>query len=267
MFSAADFLHASLKLPVLEETIHELPDGGYCVLSGQRLARGVLVRDVITSATAEFLDCFRGQIEGYISVEAATVFRSASPAAGNLAAKSHYAILEAPGQVIYHSPGFSADTAARKGVVTWSQMLRQAATLDYGKQAYLLATPDFKKRLWPYSRPGVIGAVTPIYILNPKYNVSGQFFVDIRLVVKLLDWCEEVILLGFTKTSCLNSLFSAHKVAEKHGVKATAVLDARFQPYRGTIELKLAAMCAVAPLKPVSTKAAPAPSEDDEEDV
>jgi hypothetical protein len=58
----ADFLVCGLNLPPLVTEPQPVPTGTECAITGQPITSGYPVAEMVTEATAEFLDCFRGGV-------------------------------------------------------------------------------------------------------------------------------------------------------------------------------------------------------------
>lgn len=239
----ADFLALGLKLPAVTEKPHTLPEGSTCAITGQAIRIGYQVSDMVTPATAEFLDCFKGGIHGHISENAARCYRSADPKKGNLCAKAHCAVLLPDSQIHYHSPAFDPKTALKNNTMSWAQTFRWLEQ-HKGQQVFLLMTPDFKKRKWPYARAGILGAQTPVFLDYMDYGLSGQFFMDFDVLLGLLPLVEETYRKGFSKKAIIQTLYQTKSTIEKVGLPETQRLEALLAPHRNRLELTLAAMAA-----------------------
>ena len=83
MLTPAVLLANGLKLEMPEAPPKPLPPGAVSAISGQPISEGYLVQEAITSATAEYLDQFRGNPFGYVSVDEMRCYASSSPKKGN----------------------------------------------------------------------------------------------------------------------------------------------------------------------------------------
>lgn len=216
----ADFLWGGIALNEKGVNVVDVPPGTQCRVSGQPIARGVSVQEVVTSASAEFLDQFRGEMFGYVSEAAGRCYKSAAPSekhamratgrlVANPCAKSHLACELADGTFEYLSPAFDPVTAVANETVSWSAAVREVWPRWEGRNVFILITPDFKRRLWPYARAGVMGAHTPVYILNKGYNLDGQFHLNWPRLIALLDTVERLYHLGYTKDALLKGLLTS----------------------------------------------------------
>jgi len=86
----ADLIAKGLRLPPLCVEPSVTPPGTRCAITGKPLERGYRVAEMVTGATAEFLDCFRGGVDGYVSEEAARCFKKSDPREGNPCARSFF---------------------------------------------------------------------------------------------------------------------------------------------------------------------------------
>lgn len=226
----ADSLAKAIALPPISNISPvDLPEGSVCVLSGQPIRRGYRVMDVVTSANTEFLDQFAGQVEGYVSENAALCYRAGAPTTksrvngrmvANACAKSHLAIELQGGEVWYVSPAIDPNTAIKNNTLTWSEAVRYAWRDYAGHRAFIIMTPDFKRRLWPYARAGVLGEETPVYLLNKTYNLDGLQKVNWPELVETLNIVERFYNKGYSKDAIRNSLLQApNTLTEKLGTE------------------------------------------------
>lgn len=58
----ADLLAEGLALPALATPPQPVPERTCCAITGQPITQGYPVADMVTGATAEFLDCFRALV-------------------------------------------------------------------------------------------------------------------------------------------------------------------------------------------------------------
>lgn len=182
--------------------------------------------DAVTSANTEFLDQFHGNMNGFVSTNAAACFQMSGATkkatvngrqVANPCAKSHFAIQLDDDLIIYQQPAFDPATAVKNDTITWQNAIYDACE-HIGRNAFMLITPDFKRRLWPYARTGIIGKRTPVYILNKKYNFDGQFYLDWIHLKYMLDVVAPLVGMGYSKTAILDNLIlSARSTLEKVG--------------------------------------------------
>lgn len=276
----ADFLAGCIELDLRDLPIVEVPEGTHCRVSGAIITHGVAIQDTVSDANTEFIDQFAGDVCGYVSENAARAYKTAAPAhkhrikstgrmVANPCAKSHLAC-ELDGEFEYFSPSFDPVTAAKNETVTWSAAIRDVWPRWKGRTVFIIVTPDFKRRLWPYSRTGIMGDRTPVYILNKSYNLDGRFTLDWEKLVSLLDIVEPLYQMGYTKDSLKTSLFASTNgtlekigstiIGEKQSSEKPAAYKERcrqagqshaheqeavLKPLRGCTEFSLAVMTSV----------------------
>lgn len=276
--STTEMLAAVMELELPAKLkCHELPKGTFCTVTGVPITEGYAVMDVTTPATTEFLDCFKGQVTGFVSVSTARCFKSAAPSkkylvkgkpVANPTAKSHFAV-QVEDEVLYQSPVFDPVTAVVNETVSWSACAREAWEKHRGRHVFIVITPDFKRRLWPYARTSILSESTFVYILNKDYNLDGTFCVNWGQLIEFLDIAEEVYRIGFSKKSMLQTLFTTPvSVLQKIGVNYTeekakeetkeryqmrcqiaaqiraSELEKTLKPIRSSIEFQIAVMFA-----------------------
>lgn len=286
-----DFLAAAIDLREPRDiALVDCPPGTLCRVSAKPIAQGYRVMDVVTDANTEFLDQFRGEVRGFVSAAAGRCYKSAAPRdkhrvgdrlVANPCAKSHLAVQLPSGGVEYVSPTFDPATAVANGTVTWSVAARRVWAEHRGRNAFVLVTPDFKRRLWPYARAGILGERTPVYVLNKAYNLDGQQFLDWGRLVELLGVVEPLLRLGYAKDALRGSLLSApssthervgaaelgerpagEKVATykgrclSAGRVASALYERELRPLRGSLEYTMAVMMAARELTDAEREAA-----------
>ena len=92
----AEFLARGLGLAALATPAQAVPAGTECAITGEPIEVGYPVAEMVTEATAEFLDCFRGGVDGWVSEATARCFKNADPRHGNPTARSAgFAVLPA----------------------------------------------------------------------------------------------------------------------------------------------------------------------------
>lgn len=117
----ADLLAEGLALPALATPPQPVPERTCCAITGQPITQGYPVADMVTGATAEFLDCFRGGLAGWVSEAAGRCFKSANPRLGNPCARSHLIFAGGPA----YMPLIARESAARQGRRCWSDLVRE----------------------------------------------------------------------------------------------------------------------------------------------
>lgn len=236
----ADLLARGLDLPPLPQPPLELPAGTTCAITGQPIRHGYRVADLTTDATTEFLDAFRGGVDGYVSESAARCFRSANPRAGNPCARSHLAFADGT----YYAPLIARESALAQGRPCWSELVRAVWPARAGEQCLVLLTTDTKKRLWPYARVGALGPRTPVYLYDAASGEAGVTWVDWAALLACLDLVEEVYSQGFPKSALRRGLPSAPAACLRAGLGAARRWERALAPWRERAELRLAVLIA-----------------------
>src|SRR5581483_3823165 len=204
MITPSDLLATGLVLPAVAEPAHDLPAGATCAITGAPISRGYLVADMVTVATTEFLDGFRGGVHGHVSESAARCFRSANPRAGNPCARSHLAFEDGT----YYAPLIALEAATAQSRPCWSDLVRAVWPARQGQQVLCLLTTDTKKRLWHKARVGALGPRTPVYLYDNPTNEQQTAPLDWAKLLDCLDLVERAYDLGFAKPAIRESLLS-----------------------------------------------------------
>ena len=209
----AEFVAHGLSLPIPTLPVYDLPGGVHCAITGQPIIRGVAVSDVVTDATAEFLDCFRGGVHGYISVAAAQCFKNADPRQGNPTARSMLLFED-----VGWTPMISRESATAQGRACWSDLVREVWPARQGQNVLAILTTDQKKRLWPRARIGTLGERTPMFCYDADTNLHDLRFISWPRLIECLDIIEVVYTAGFSKVNIAVSLLAQTKAVEANGL-------------------------------------------------
>lgn len=208
MLSPADILAEGLNLALPPgPAALDLPAGTCSAVSGIPIARGYPVASITTGATAEFLDAFRGGIDGYVSVNEARCYKSANPRTGNQCARSVLAFADGP----FYSPLINAEAALEHNRPHWSALARSVWATRQGERCLIILTTDTKKRLWPRARLSVLGRATEVLLHDGESNISGVFVLDWRRLLACLDDIEEIYSHGFAKLHIRSNLLADYK--------------------------------------------------------
>ncbi len=236
----ADFLAVGLKLGPLPAPPIAVPVGTHCALTGQPLTCGYPVSTMVTPATAEFLDHFRGGIDGYVSDAAARCYKSANPRSGNPCARSVVTFADNS----CWNPLIASVSAHEQGRPCWSEFVRELWPSRAGQMCLIILTTDTKKRLWPSARIGALGPRTPVYYYDSKTAGNGTIMVDWPRMVECLELIESIYRLGFPKTAMGESLYSASKIAQAVGLREVRDYESQLTLWRGTAEMKMGLLIA-----------------------
>lgn len=239
-WSPADLLATGLHLPPVSEPSFDLPPGTTCSISGQPITRGYRVSDMVTDATAEFLDAFRGGVGGYVSESAARCIRSDNPRNGRPCARSH--LIFAGDDALM--PLISRAAARKLGRPCWSDLVRAVWPAQKGRTCLVIITTDTKKRLWIRARVGALGVRTPLLYHDAETGRSEVMHVSWPDVIACLDLVESIYTAGFAKPAIRGSLFSAQTAVQAAGVARTLEWERALRPWRETSEFIVATLIA-----------------------
>ncbi len=235
----ADLLARGLNLPLPAVQPVATPPSTCCAITGQPITSGYLVADMVTEATAEFLDCFRGGIGGWVSESAARCFKSADPRRGNPCARSVLAFEDGT----LYNPLINRESAAAQERPCWSDLVRQVWPARRGEQMLAILTTDTKKRLWIRARVGALGPRTPLLYYDSGTG-NEVLIVDWPMLLAGLELCELIYGLGFPKEAIRGSLYVASKVCETVGLSVARELEGDLARWRERPEFRPALLMA-----------------------
>lgn len=207
MKTVADFLVIGRGLAPLDITPMELPCACYDALYGTPINVGYPIWDVVSRTAGEYLDTLGNNAE-FVSENTAIAFKNS----WNMGA---WLIFE---DGTGHHPMISSLSAKKQGRLCWSDLVRDIWPFRRGQRALCILTTDFKKRLWPYARVGVLSEKTNIYLHNPDINISSNVIINWQLAVEYLDVVEEVYTQGFTMKNIAESLVANMTVCNRVGL-------------------------------------------------
>jgi hypothetical protein len=195
---------------------------------------------MMTGATAEFLDCFRGGIGGWVSDAAARCFKASDPRKGNLGART--VLIFEDGD--YYNPLIAREQAVIQGRPCWSELVRQVWPARAGQRVLIILTTDMKKRLWIRARVGMLGNRTPVLYYDAATAGNEVLLIDWPRLIECLDTVESVYSAGFSKAAIRESLYTAGKIAQTAGLTATQRMESQLMLWRGTPEFQVATLIA-----------------------
>jgi|GEM_PF-3898474 len=236
----ADLLANGLRLPMPERAPEPVPAGTCCAITGQPITAGYPVADMVTSATAEFLDCFRGGVDGWVSEAAARCFKSADPRSGNLCARSHFIIADGPA----YMPLISRQAAQEQGRPCWSNLVRSVWPQYAGRQCLIMLTTNTKKRLWIRARVGALGTRTPVLCYDSGMALDQVRLVDWPSLIECLDVIEELFTAGYSTDAIGVSLYSQTKAIAQAGFAQTRRWERLLKDWRPRPEFAVALLIA-----------------------
>ncbi len=212
MDSVPAFLSAALSPPELPKPPQILASDSHDALTGAHITHGYSIKDITTSATNEFVDTFHGRCDGYVSEQTARVFK-----------------LQNIGQIVVFEDGTSykpliaRDSAREQGRPCWSELVRGIWPTRRDKRALILLATDFKKRLWPRARIGVLGDNTAVYIHDGAQTLSASLTINWPILLQVLETVETIYSAGFSKKCIAQSLAREWKAAQVVGLPQVLV--------------------------------------------
>ncbi len=248
----ADLLVRGFHLPAPDRKPTRVHSGAHCAITGQPISEGYAVADIVTDATAEFLDCFRGGLDGYVSEAAARCFRSANPRMGNPCARGMLVFEDGTAflptidrKVTTRLPQLLIDLAVPVGRPYWTDLVRQVWPARRGQRMLCILTTDTKKRLWIRARVGALGPRTPVLVHHQQQ--SDVAILDWGRLVECLDLVESIYALGFAKEHIRRSLYASSKALQTVGLAEVKRLEMALRPWRDAPEFAPALMIAQKP--------------------
>jgi len=236
----ADLLARGLRLPPLPDPPTLLPAGVCCAITGQAIDSGYPVSAMVTEATAEFLDCFRGGIAGWVSDSAARCFKNADPRRGNLCARSVLAFEDGT----LWLPLIAREQAFAQGRPCWRDLVREVWPARAGQQLLAILSTDTKKRLWIRARVGALGHRTPLLYYDGKTAGNEVLYLDWPAFLDCLSLIEEVYEQGFPKAAIAETLYGGGKAIKAIGFAATRAYERQLLRWRERPEFKPALLIA-----------------------
>ncbi len=236
----ADLIAKGLRLPALRQEPQAAPVGARCAITGKPLERGYLVADMVTDATAEFLDCFRGGVDGWVSEEAARCFKKSDPRDGNPCARS-FLIFEDGAAYL---PLIARKAAREQGRPAWCELVHQVWPQRAGQRCLVILTTDTKKRLWIRARVGQLGARTPVLAYDAETGLNEVLFVDWVALLACLDAVSAAYDAGFPKAAIRDSLYLTGKLCQEVGLYKTRLFEQELAKWRRRPEMAMASLIA-----------------------
>jgi hypothetical protein len=237
----ADLLAAGLDLRMPEGYKPEpCPPGTHCAITGQPIIEGYRVHDMTGEATAEFLDCFRGGVHGWVSEAAGRCFKNADPRKGNPTSKSFLMFHEGP----CHVPLINREAAREQGRACWSDLVWEIWPAMQGRICLIIITTDTKKRLWIRARVGALGCRTPVLLYDGELALNEVRMIDWPRLIECLALVEEVYSAGFSKDSIRECLFGNAKAVKEAGFAHARFMENSLKYWRETPEFLMALLVA-----------------------
>jgi hypothetical protein len=235
MNNIADFLTYGIGLPELDNPPQQIDGGATCAITGAAIEEGYPVQDIISKSTGEYLDLLEGYSSEWLSESAARAFKGSWNMGSRLIFEDG---------TNYH-PLVARKEAQKQERACWSDLVREIWPEREGQRLVMILTTDFKKRIWPRGRVGVLGESTEILVHDMKQGIFDVLQVNWwPKLLKILDVFEEVYTYGFVKPIIASCLYSDHKTIEVIGAQATTDYEKYLQRVRNTNEFKIAMIIA-----------------------
>lgn len=228
-----DFLVRGMGLPPLDTPPERIDDIVYDAITGVGIADGYRVRDIVPKAAGEFLDLLRGNVDGWISEATARAFRGTWNLGNRL-------IFE---DGTHYYPLINLKSAREQNRPCWSELVRKVWD-RCGERLLAILTTDFKKRLWPQARIGILGSATAVYLHDANLDISASVWIDWAKMLFVLDLVEDIYRAGFSKSGIVKGILSEYQTAQTVGVQAALNWERRLQTIRGCHEFTMAIIIA-----------------------
>lgn len=186
--SAASILATGLGLTDTGLQSQSIPDGAWCIITGDYITEGYPAAKLLSNATAEFIELTHGNPTGWVSEPAAILIKSASPRAGNPPAKATLAFEDGT----CWQPMISRESATAQGRACWSDLVREVWPARRDQRCVVLLTTDTKKRLWPRCRVGSLGPRTEVLLHDTGSTISSPVVIDWETMLETLTRIEQL---------------------------------------------------------------------------
>lgn len=240
MTTPAEMLVRGLGLIYEREKPEPVPTGSLCIVCGGPLTEGYAANRIISEATTEYLDQFRGNPSGMLCRACATCYKNNAPKAGMPTSRTCMAFADGT----YWNPLIARGPAGEQGRACWSDLVRAVWPERAGQECLVILTTDQKKRLWPRARVGALGTATPVYLHDGELGASGVFLVNWPRLLGVLDAVETIYTAGFVKVAIRSNLYANSNVVREVGIAQTAEWERSLRGLRGSVEFDMATLIA-----------------------
>ncbi len=223
----------SLELPDKLERYIERDIDTTCCITGKHITTGIPWKRVIPSSTGEYLDLMHGMAFKYMSLDAARAFK------GSWNMGSRMLFSDGTG---YH-PYIASSSADKNDRTYWSALIRDVWPGRAGQECVIIITSDFKKKIWPQAKVGVLGNSTPVLLYDTDRMELRNLVINWESVISTLDIVEEVYTKGFTKRGIGEGLFSDYG-AFSEDVARSLEYEELLQPLRALPEFAVSILIA-----------------------
>jgi hypothetical protein len=230
--TVADLLVRGMDLPPYDgkAKLHDCP-GAQCAITGKPIEHGYRAQEIVSSNTGEFLALLHGDVTGYVSQSAARAFKGSWNMGSRLIFEDG---------TMFH-PLISGKDETR---TTWSRLVRDVWPARAGERFVAIVATDYKKKVWPLARVGVLGDNAPVLLFDSGRNILATLWVNWPVLIAVLDNVEAVLALGFTKRAVAQNLLAEAKTAASVGLNRTLDAEYRLVGVRGMDEFKIAIVIA-----------------------
>jgi len=235
MNNIAEFLTYGIGLPELDEPPRKIDGRAICAITGEKIEAGYPVMDIISKSTGEYLDLLGGYSSEWLSGAAARAFKGS----WNMGSRLVFA------DGTHYHPLVARDEAKKQNRACWSDLVREIWPDRAGQSLVMILTTDFKKRIWPRGRVGILGDATDVLVYDMQQGIFDVLQINWwPRLLKILDVFEEVYTYGFVKPVIANCLYLDHKTMGAIGVTATTDYEKYLSRIRNTGEFKIAMIIA-----------------------
>lgn len=184
-----------------------ISNGHCCVLTGESIQHGYLIKPFISRTTNDFW-VFRGMENGYMSVDAARCYSASNPRVSMICSKS-IAVFGDTG----YEPLISRKAARERGRIWWSKLVRDVWEHHRGEACIIILSTDTKTRIWhqPHVRSGVLGERTPVTIYDTGEGMNETIIINWPMMLEDLAFVETILGAGFWMSSVRTSLLRQNK--------------------------------------------------------
>ncbi len=233
--TVSKFLVRGLDCQSLDTPPVELPEPGYCAVTGEPIAVGYRAMDIVPSSAGEFLDMLGGNVTGWLSEATAIAFKNT----WNLGSRL---IFE---DGTHYHPLVDRSAAQKQGRTCWSDLVRHIWPGRASQRVLIILTTDCKKRVWHKARIGTLGSKTAVYLHDTDLTgVSASLWIDWQRLLSVLDFVENVYTAGFSKRGIAYNILAETKAISTAGLMQAIVWEKELRDLRGSGEFKVALIIA-----------------------
>lgn len=233
--TVSKFLVRGLGCQPLDMPPAELPEPGYCAVTGEPIAIGYRAMDIVPSSAGEFLDMLGGNVTGWLSEATAIAFKNT----WNLGSRF---IFE---DGMHYHPLVDRAAAQKQDRGYWSDLVRHVWPGRANQRALIILTTDCKKRIWHKARIGTLGSKTAVYLHDADLaGVSASLWIDWQKLLSVLDFLEIVYTAGFSKRGIAHNVLSETRAVSTAGLAQAVTWERELRDLRGSGEFKVALIIA-----------------------